>query len=48
MICGSHLFKNTKAELFVQKAIVRKIIVNKLRKYGRPFRFMPFKKRQFC
>ena len=49
MICGSHLFKNTKAELFIQKARARKIIVTKLRKFGRPVCYMVFKNSKiFC
>ncbi len=43
MIYNFHLFKNTKAELFVQKARVRKMIVTKLRKSGRPVCFMAFR-----
>lgn len=43
MICGSNIFKNTKAELFIQKARINKMIVMKLKKFNRPVCYMPFK-----
>lgn len=42
MICGSHLFKNTKAEMFVHKARKTKIIVAKLKRQNRPVCYMLF------
>ena len=43
MICGFHLFKNTKAEIFVHKARRTKIIVAKMRKLKIPVCYMPFR-----
>ncbi len=42
MINGPHLFRNTKAELFVKQVKTRKIIISRLKKQKRPICYMPF------
>ena len=47
MICGSHLIKNTKAELFIKKVRINKILVMKMKRFNRPICFMAIRNSKF-